>query len=149
MRAAFGAGFHIREEKPIVLNDLSEPEPDVTVVRGTLRQTPKHPTPANVVLVLEVSESTLAFDRGEKAAVYAESGIADYWLLNLRKRQLEVRRDPGLLANGEVGYRTLLIVPEAGEMTPLACPEIAIRVADLLPAPLDAGSALEDQNGVE
>ena len=133
MRDVFRVGFHVREENPIVLNDRTEPEPDVVVVRGTIRNTPNHPTPANVVLVIEVSLSTLTFDRTEKAASYARSGIADYWVLNLRARQLEVRRDPGPMNDGEHGYRSLQIVLENGVVSPLAAPGVVIRVADLLP----------------
>jgi Uma2 family endonuclease len=133
LRDAFGRGFHVREEKPIVLSDLSEPEPDIAVVRGTSRDTPKHPTPANTALVMEVSASTLAFDQGEKAAAYACSGIADYWILNLRQRHLEVRRDPGLMTDNRYGYRTLLIFTPGMEASPLAAPEAKIAVDDLLP----------------
>lgn len=134
MRNTFNRAFHIREEKPIVLNDMTEPEPDIVVVRGTLLATPDHPTPANAVLVIEVSLSTLTFDRTEKAASYARSGIEDYWVLNLRARQLEVRRDPGPMNDGEHGYRFLQIVLENGAVSPLAAPEATIRVADLLPS---------------
>ncbi len=133
LRTAFGVGFHVREEKPLVLSDLSEPEPDIVVVRGSARNNPRHPTPANAVLVMEVAESTIRFDQGEKATTYARAGIADYWILNLRQRQLEVRRDPGLLGSGEQGYRSLQIVTPEEEIAPLAAPDQAIRAADLLP----------------
>ena len=104
------------------------------MVRGTLRNTPNHPTPANTVLVIEVSSFTLTFDQTEKAAAYARSKIADYWVLNLRACQLEVRRDPGPMNNGEHGYRSPQIVLEGGTMSPLAAHEATIRVADLLPS---------------
>lgn len=132
-REAFGSGFHIREEKPIVLSDNSEPEPDIVVVRGTLRQTPHHPIPANAVLVMEVSDSTVAFDQGEKAASYARSGIADYWLLNLRLRRLEIRRDPGPVGTDTHGFRSLQIFTANEEISPFAAPHITIHADDLLP----------------
>jgi Uma2 family endonuclease len=134
MRRTFPTGFRISEEKPMVLNDLTEPEPDIVVARGTWEEMPDHPTPANVVLLIEVSSSTLTFDQTEKAAAYARSGIADYWILNLRARQLEVRRDPGPMNNGEHGYRSLQILLENGEVSPLATPDVVVRVADLLPS---------------
>ena len=144
MRGIFTTGFHIREEKPLVLNDMTEPEPDVVVVCGTARNTPNHPTPANAILVLEVSPSTLTFDQTEKSVAYARSGIADYWILNLRARQLEVRRDPGPMNSGEHGYRSLQILLEDGEVSPLAAPDVTVRVADLLPSlPLSEESSEE------
>jgi Uma2 family endonuclease len=134
LRDVFGSGYHIREEKPIVLTDLSEPEPDIFVVCGTARQSPGHPTPATAALVIEVSETTLAFDRAEKADAYARSGIANYWILNLRGRCLEVRRDPGPTGEGEYGYRLLQIIAADGTVAPLAQPESGIAVAEMLPA---------------
>src|SRR5579871_258949 len=136
LRDAFGSNFHIREEKPMILSDLSEPEPDVAVVRGKRRGRLQHPTPEEVALVLEVSESTLAFDRREKAVAYARSGVAEYWILNLPQRRLEVHRDPGETGPGEWGYRTLHIVTEAEQVTPLSLPETRISVAEMLPSPL-------------
>ena len=147
LRHAFGAGFHVREEKPIVLNDLTEPEPDVVVVRGTARQLLGTPTSANIVLVVEISESTLKFDQTIKVEMYARSGISDYWILNRRARQLEVRRTPGLLADGQWGYRFLQIFSEDDQVSPLTAPDVVINVADLLPtspAPASDAAPTED-----
>lgn len=143
LREVFQGSYHIREEKPVVLSDASEPEPDLVVVRGTAREVQRHPTPENIVLLIEVSDSTLRFDQGEKATAYARSGIADYWILNLRERRLEVRRDPGPVSENETGYRTLQIVTEGGEIAPLALPEATVRVGDMLPSlvlPEDEGT---------
>ncbi len=123
LRQLFPVGYHIREEKPIVLSNNSKPETDVVVVRGTPRQSPGHPTPATAALVVEVAETTLAFDRTEKAASYARAGIADYWLLNLRGRRLEVRRCPGLIGENEYGYHSVQIIEAGGEIAPLEKPE--------------------------
>ena len=136
LRAAFGPCFHVREEKPMVLSDLSEPEPDVTVVRGTPRENQRHPTPGNTALVMEVSETSLASDRSTKAALYARHGVPEYWILNLRQRRLEIRRDPGLVGDGEYGYRYFQVVLEDGQATALEAPGQAIPVADMLPSPL-------------
>ena len=81
LRQVFRTGYYVREEKPIVLSDHSEPEPDIVVVRGNLRNTPRHPTPHNIVLVMEVSELSLAADRATKAATYAQAwhiGVLDF-----------------------------------------------------------------------
>lgn len=133
LRLAFGTDFHVREEKPLVLSDLSEPEPDIVVVRGTIRATPDHPTPANAVLVMEVSVSTLEFDQGEKAAAYAQAGIAEYWLLNLPQRRLEIRRDPEQISEDTFHYRSLSLHTPEETVSPLASPTSPIPVADLLP----------------
>ena len=133
MRQIFRQGFHVREEKPMVLSDTTELEPDVAVVRGTLRQAHRHPRPENIALLIEVSVSTVKFDQTRKAELYARAGIADYWLLNMPARQLEVRRDPGLLDNGKVGYRSIQIIPADGQISPLAMPDVMVSVADMLP----------------
>lgn len=78
---------------PLNLTPVSQPEPDIAVVKGSARDyAVAHPTTA--LLVVEVAESTLAFDRGEKASLYAGAGISEYWVLNLVARRLEVSRDP-------------------------------------------------------
>ena len=134
LRGSFPAGFHIREEKPLVLTDLTEPIPDAMVVRGTLRQNPGFATSANAVLVVEISASSLKFDQTVKAESYARSGIPNYWILNQRARQLEVRREPGLLGDGQWGYRSRQIVSADGQVSPPAAPDVVINVADLLPS---------------
>jgi Uma2 family endonuclease len=132
LRNLFPTGYYVSEEKPLVLADDSEPEPDLVIVRGNLRQATDYPTATTAALVVEVSDSTLAFDQRAKAAVYARSGIGEYWIVNLRARCLEVRRDPGLI--GELyGYRLVEIIPADGEIAPLERPERAVVVANLLP----------------
>lgn len=149
LRGAFPAGFHIREEKPLVLTDLTEPIPDVMAVRGTLRQNPGFATSANAALVVEISASSLKFDQTYKAEAYARSGIPDYWVLNQRARQLEVRREPGLLGDGQWGYRSLQIVLADGQISPLAAPQVVINVADLLPSlPQTSPAATSDDSAV-
>ncbi len=145
LRSNIGPDFHVQEEKPVVLDDLTEPEPNIMVVRGTRRQMFSLATPANAVLVVEVSETTLRFDQTVKAEAYARSGIADYWILNLRFRQLEVRREPGLLGDGQWGYRSLQIILSGSQISPLAAPDVVINVADLLPA-IQAVSAADASN---
>src|SRR5688572_16552517 len=82
LRAAFGTGWVIRVQAPVALDDESEPEPDVVVVAGHHRAyLDGHP--ARPALVVEVAESSLAFDRHYKAGLYARAGIADYWIVNV------------------------------------------------------------------
>jgi Uma2 family endonuclease len=135
LTALFGPGFYVRQQLPVVLATDGEPVPDIVVVRGSWRDYVQHPTQDDVLLLVEVSDSTLHLDRTEKAALYAQAGIADYWLLNLPNRSLEVRREPAALPDAPLGwtYRSLTVYTEAQTVAPLAQSGAEIRVADLLP----------------
>src|SRR5262249_26191582 len=131
---AFGAGFHVRAQQPLRLGPRSEPVPDIAVVSGPpedYRQ--QHPTTA--LLLMEVSDRTLWYDRRRKAGLYARAGIADYWIVNLKRRQLEVYRNPMPDAARYAGYRysNVTILTEAETVAPLAAPQASVAVADLLP----------------
>jgi len=105
----------------------SAPEPDLAwVVQRDYSQ--GRPGAADVLLVIEVAESSLAYDCGEKADLYAAAGIADYWVVNLPDRSVEVRRDPG---TGR--YRSLQTHTGDDEVRPLAVPEIGLRPSMLWP----------------
>lgn len=92
----------VRTQAPLNLSSYSEPEPDVSVVEGSPDDYTDHPTTA--VLVVEVSDTTLHFDRAEKASLYAASGIPDYWIVNLIDGQLEVLRQPSADPAQPFGY---------------------------------------------
>ena len=81
LQRAFGVGFWVRHGAPISVSSISEPEPDIAVVKGTPREFKDHPSTA--LLAVEVSETTLAMDRKRKASLYASAGILDYWIVNL------------------------------------------------------------------
>lgn len=90
------AGWTWRFEQPVRIPNFDEPEPDLAIVRGTDDDSEhRHPGPADVGLLVEVSESTLARDRYEKHSVYARANILAYWIINLVDRQIEVYTDPG------------------------------------------------------
>ncbi len=134
LEGAFGPGHWARRQMPIDLGQTSEPEPDVALVVGTVQQyVSAHPTTA--VLIVEVSDSTLSYDRRRKGSLYARAGIADYWIVNLRRRQLEVYRGPIPDPSRPYGYRyssrTDLTPPAS--LSPLALPGVSIPVASLLP----------------
>jgi len=134
LRACFGAGWAVRVRMPIALDDESEPEPDVAVVPGTHRDyEAAHPT--RPPLLVEVAESSLADDRGTKAALYARAGITDYWILNLVDRVLEVCRHPVTADIEPSGwrYRDIAILHPGASIAPLARPDASVEVAALLP----------------
>jgi Uma2 family endonuclease len=134
LRHAFGPGWRIRVQLPLALGAASEPEPDVAVVKGSLRDAPAgHPTTA--ALVVEVAASSLRLDRGLKARSYARAGIADYWIVNLLDRVLEVHREPARPgpARRHWGYAGIRSLGADAAVTPIATPAAGIRVAELLP----------------
>jgi Uma2 family endonuclease len=134
LRAIFGKGWLVREEKPLSLGINSDPEPDVVVVAGKLGDfKDAHPTTA--ALVIEVADSSLSYDRTYKASLYAKAGIADYWIVNLQERQIEVHRRPIIDANARFGfsYADKMIFKEGDSVKPLAKPKVSIAVAELLP----------------
>ena len=136
LRACFGAGWVVRVQMPIALDDESEPEPDVAVVAGTRRDyATVHPS--RPALLVEVAESSLAEDRGIKAALYARAGITDYWILNLVDRVVEVCRNPLTAAAQPSGcrYRDIAVLHDGASIAPLARPDSSVEVAALLPSP--------------
>ena len=112
----------------------SEPEPDVSVARG-VRRDYSHAHPARPGLVVEVAESSLALDRDHKGSLYARAQLADYWLLNLVDRVLEIYREPVADPAAPFGWRYASherLGPDRFA-APLVQPGARIPVADLLP----------------
>ncbi len=132
LRAVFSGTAWINDQSPLPTDD-SEPQPDVAVIPGSPRNYTDHPTPADALLVVEVSDSTLFYDTTTKAELYAEAGVADYWVLDLANRRLLVFRDPAPVPAGGTAYRTHLTLSEPDRVSPLAAPTGTIAVKDLLP----------------
>ena len=135
LRRTFGTGYLVRTQGPLDLSQTTEPEPDVSVILGHPDQfQTNHPTTA--ALIVEVSDTTLSSDRRRKGSLYARAGIADYWIVNLNARLLEVYRVPIPDARRRFGHRyssrTDLTTPAT--VSPLGLPQAVIPVADLLPA---------------
>jgi Uma2 family endonuclease len=129
LREIFRSGYRVRTQKPLAIAADSVPEPDIAVVRGSVRDYAKaHPTTA--VLVVEVADSTVWYDRNRKAPLYARAGIPEYWILNLRERALEVHRNPDQLSGK---YQEITRCQEEGAISPLAAPTASISIRDLLP----------------
>ena len=134
LRTAFGPEWRVRVQLPIALDDESEPEPDVSVAPGRLRES-SEAKPSRLVLVVEVSQSSLALDREYKGSLYARARVPEYWIVNLVNRILEVYRDPKLNASASYGwaYRSVQSLGAGEHVSPLAAPTARVPVADLLP----------------
>jgi Uma2 family endonuclease len=134
LRMVFGREYFIRIQGPLDFGEITEPEPDVAVIAGQVREYAEaHPTTA--VLLVEVADTSLTYDRTTKASLYAKAGIAEYWIVNLVERHLEVHRTP--VANTTqpygFGYADITIRTATEVVTPLALPQAAIAVAEVLP----------------
>jgi Uma2 family endonuclease len=107
-------GWSFRQEQPVAIPDLNEPEPDLAVVRGSKDDyARRYPRPSDVALLAEVADSTLEKDRGPKLLAYARGDIPVYWIVNLIDRQLEIYSGPTA-----VGYRDRQVIA-AGEQAPV------------------------------
>lgn len=133
LRTAFGPGHWVRGQMALDLSLDTDPVPDVAVIAGTPRTVTTQPTTA--LMVVEVSDSTLATDLGPKSHLYAAGGIADYWVLDLNGRQLHVYRNPIADAVAPRGYRyaAVQVFGPADAVSPLAKPSTMIRVSEVLP----------------
>jgi Uma2 family endonuclease len=110
-------------------NPTSEPEPDVIVlVRPSPEFRSGNPQPADLRLVVEISDSTVRFDRTVKARLYARAGIVEYWVFDVEARNLVVHRDP---RNGS--YQSVTVYTDSESVSPLASPDREFRVGDAFP----------------
>jgi Uma2 family endonuclease len=129
----FAKRYWVRMQLPIATTEYLEAAPDVSVVPGSKQDYVDHP--ATATLIVEVSKSTLDYDRTQKAGIYASAGVVDYWILNLKDRVLEVYRNPVAEAKRPFGhcYGSIERLDVAGHVSPLARPEEEVAVRDLLP----------------
>jgi len=122
----------VRVQSPIQLGDHSEPQPDLAVLR--YREdfyTQSHPRPEDVLLLIEVSDSTLRYDRDTKVPLYARAGIPEVWLLDVAGQRLEIYRRPS-----PEGYREIHYPAPAESIAPVLLPELVLSVASLfIPLP--------------
>jgi Uma2 family endonuclease len=115
-------------QNPIRLDDHSEPQPDLVLLKPAPDFYRKHhPRPADVFLVVEVSDTTLEGDQTEKLPVYGRSDIAEVWIVNLNEFAVEVYREPHFN-----GYGSKAILRAGSQAIPLAFPDAAVDVAELL-----------------
>jgi Uma2 family endonuclease len=129
LRHGLGKLVLLRIQAPICLSEYSEPEPDLAVVNpDPMDYIAHHPYPKDIFLLVEVADNTLKRDCKLKAKEYAQAGIKDYWVLDVKKRQLHVFREPA-----ESGYLIHIILSENEQVSPLEFPELQILIQDILP----------------
>lgn len=118
----------VRVQLPLDLGGDSLPEPDFAVVPESSLQSTAHPDSA--ILVVEVADSSLTYDRGEKASLYARSGIAEYWIVNVPDRVLEVHKEPGPDSDSPLGwsYRRRAVLDSSQVISPDASPNAKLSV---------------------
>ena len=118
----------VSAQNPLRLDDHSEPEPDVTLLKPAADDyTSRHPRPDDVFLLIEVSDTTLDYDRTEKLPAYGRAGVAEVWIVNLNETLIEIYREPHF-----TGYGSKTIVRAGDTIAPLAFPDAVVDVAELL-----------------
>lgn len=115
-------------QNAIRLDKHSEPQPDIML----LKRAPDHyvshiPAPDDVLLLTEVADSSLEFDRRKKIPVYARAGIAEVWIVDLRESAIEVHREPHF-----TGYEKIIVFRSGDKVSPASFPDVKIDVAELL-----------------
>ena len=114
-------------QNPVMLADRSEPQPDIAILRNRADYyTDSHPASEDVLLIVEVADTTLSYDREIKIPLYARHGIPEAWLMDLSARSLEVHRRPTAQ-----GFRELLRPEDSESVTLARLPDVSITVADL------------------
>lgn len=127
-RELLGGLAQLSIQNPVRLGLRVEPQPDVMLLRPRAdHYRTSHPGPEDVLLLVEVADSSLTYDRKTKARIYARAGIADYWIVNLVGSALEVHRDPA-----RSRYRSVQVLKHGDVLHPLAFPDVSIAVSDIL-----------------
>lgn len=115
-------------QNPVVLSDLSEPQPDVAILRWRddfYRNS--HPDSDDILLLIEVADSSVGFDRGIKTPLYARRGIRELWLVDLTRNTVDVHRQPS-----PAGFRDIRQLRKGDRISPLAFPDLELNVSDIL-----------------
>ena len=127
--ALIGDRADVQSQDPITLPNNSEPEPDIVIAR--LRSDDyvnSHPSPADIILVIEVADSSIKFDRETKAPLYAAAGISEYWIVNLIDNRLEIYRKP----EGSI-YASIQIVTPPRSIALPQFSDIVVQTSDFFP----------------
>ncbi|WP_298976857.1 Uma2 family endonuclease [uncultured Thermosynechococcus sp.] len=121
-------------QAPLSLAFDGEPEPDFAIVQNRPDDyATQHPTPADVLLIIEVADSSLDYDREVKLPLYAEAKISHYWLFNLRDSYLESYSEPDQITLGKFGYLNRKIIPKTGTVALPPFPEQTLELSSIFP----------------
>lgn len=134
LERAFGAEVVVRPQMTLDLSPHSMPLPDIVVARGSIRDYVDAP-PATCLLLVEIAESSIGYDRTTKASLYAMMGVADYWIVNLKQKRLEIYRDPVSDQRARYGYHygSVITLGIDDVAAPLELPNANLAVRDMLP----------------
>ena len=120
------AAHMVRVQNPVLLGERSEPQPDIALVKR-INYSDRHPGPEDVLLIIEVSDATLEYDRDVKLALYARHGIPEVWLIDVNAGELTVYCEPA------EGQFRLIRKPTATEaVLPTLVPDVSLRWAELV-----------------
>jgi len=128
MHEAIGRRAMVQVQAPIQLDDFTMPEPDIAIIRRGSINDLASVLPSDVYLLVEVADSSLEFDLGEKLARYAAAGIPEMWVANLRVGELVVNTEP----EGAT-YTNVRVIPLDGTVSPQAFPDVVLELADFIP----------------
>lgn len=124
----------LRSQSPIVLPSDSEPEPDLTIVQNrTDDYLGSHPIPTDILLVIEISDSSLSYDQEVKLPLYAEAGISNYWIFNLVENYLEVNSKPYQSLQGKFGYGMKQIILSHQAIALPFFPDLLLKLSGVFP----------------
>ncbi len=125
---ALGKQVILSVQNPVQLSEDSLPQPDVAVFRFQEEfYSEQHAKPEDILLIIEVADSSLRYDQRVKSKLYGTAGIADYWIVNLPERQIEVYREPR-----PNGYRTVTTCAPGETLSPLAFPDVVQQVEQIM-----------------
>ncbi|MEO7718782.1 MAG: Uma2 family endonuclease [Capsulimonas sp.] len=128
LHAIYRNDYYVSSRSPLILNNFTEPEPDIVVALGNvLNYSAQHPTANDTCLVVEIDDGRLARDYDFRAALYAEASIPEYWIVNLLERQLVVYRTPV----NELGYQSVITATQEENVSSLFAPELTIAISQL------------------
>ncbi|WP_017655926.1 Uma2 family endonuclease [Fortiea contorta] len=124
----------LRGQQPITLLDYSEPEPDRVIAKNRDDDyLENHPRPSDILLLIEVADSSLKYDQETKLAIYAQAGITDYWIFNLIDNYLECYSDPYQTLHNKFGYRRKLIFLSNESVNLPNFPDLVLDLAKVFP----------------
>lgn len=125
---ALGKQVILSVQNPVQLSEDNLPQPDVAIFRFQEEfYSEQHAKPEDILLIIEVADSSLRYDQRVKSKLYGTAGIADYWIVNLPERQIEVYREPR-----PNGYRTVTTYAPGETLSPLAFPDVVLQVEQIM-----------------